>query len=251
MSMVVMIPTYDRPVSLELCLQSLSFTSYNGPVWVCIDKRSPCAQKNHDIVISYRGARPLYHTKDGWSAIMNFATLEGILNQYNQFIAINDDAVISDTIWHTKVENLLKTSHMVGFCKPNTFSALAYDIDTIKQVGWWDESYIGGGYEDDDFLLRLMDRTGCKSYGELKEKGFLKIGNFAIHAPTNEGSGWVHGPNGHHFKGKWVEVDKETEGALQSRKHGWRMLRSRAVADGIDHNTAFKRIYKEGIRKPR
>jgi hypothetical protein len=37
--------------------------------------------------------------------------------------------------------------YSVGFC--------ALTKSLIKKVGWFDERFIGGGYEDDDFLLRL------------------------------------------------------------------------------------------------
>lgn len=37
--------------------------------------------------------------------------------------------------------------YSIGFC--------AITKDLIKKIGWLDERFLGGGYEDDDFLLRL------------------------------------------------------------------------------------------------
>jgi hypothetical protein len=32
---------------------------------------------------------------------------------------------------------------------------IAYTKELIREIGWWDERYIGGGFEDDDFVLKL------------------------------------------------------------------------------------------------
>jgi hypothetical protein len=32
---------------------------------------------------------------------------------------------------------------------------IAYSKELIREIGWWDERYIGGGFEDDDFVLKL------------------------------------------------------------------------------------------------
>lgn len=39
------------------------------------------------------------------------------------------------------------TKYSVGF--------MAFSKELIREIGWWDERYYGGGYEDDDFVLRL------------------------------------------------------------------------------------------------
>lgn len=51
------------------------------------------------------------------------------------------------------------TKYSVGF--------MAFSKELIREIGWWDERYYGGGYEDDDFVLRL--RLHNLSYYESEE----------------------------------------------------------------------------------
>ncbi len=39
------------------------------------------------------------------------------------------------------------TKYSVGF--------MGFSKELIREIGWWDERYYGGGFEDDDFVLRL------------------------------------------------------------------------------------------------
>lgn len=65
--------------------------------------------------------------------------------------------------------------YSVGFC--------ALTKSLIKKIGWFDERYIGGGYEDDDFLLRLylndiavFDSHECEyDYDTIKTKQSVSI----------------------------------------------------------------------------
>ena len=69
--------------------------------------------------------------------------------------------------------------HMVellndGFAVASKYSAafMASTKEVYRHIGWWDERYYGGGYEDDDFVLRL--RLADLAYYESQESEYLE-----------------------------------------------------------------------------
>jgi hypothetical protein len=53
----------------------------------------------------------------------------------------------------------MATKYSVGF--------MGFSKQLIRKIGWWDEGYFGGGFEDDDFVLRL--RLANLAYYESEE----------------------------------------------------------------------------------
>jgi hypothetical protein len=56
------------------------------------------------------------------------------------------------------------TKYSVGF--------IGYSKQLIRKIGWWDERYYGGGYDDDDFVLKL--RLANLAYYESEESTYDK-----------------------------------------------------------------------------
>jgi len=75
-----------------------------------------------------------------------------------------------------KPEDIL---HMVdllenGFAAVSKYSAAFFGStkELYRQIGWWDERFYGGGYEDDDFVIRL--RLADLAYYESQEAEYLE-----------------------------------------------------------------------------
>jgi hypothetical protein len=92
---------------------------------------------------------------------------------------INDDIISSPTEivvfindrCHPKPYEVLQMLEMLenGFAVSAKYSVafMAMSKEVIRKIGWWDERYYGGGYDDDDFVLRL--RMANLSYYESLE----------------------------------------------------------------------------------
>lgn len=50
-----------------------------------------------------------------------------------------------------------KINEGFGFVGLFRFGFFAINIDLINKIGFFDERYIGGGYEDEDFLIRMLE----------------------------------------------------------------------------------------------
>jgi len=92
---------------------------------------------------------------------------------------INDSVSSSNTEFVFLINDRTKPKpedieHMVdllenGFAAVTKYSVgfMAFSKELIREIGWWDERFYGGGYEDDDFVLRL--RLHNLSYYESEE----------------------------------------------------------------------------------
>lgn len=60
-----------------------------------------------------------------------------------------------------------------GLVAPYRFGFFGFKKDLIRRIGYFDERYIGGGYEDNDFILRLKEAD--ISYYENEEIKFIHL----------------------------------------------------------------------------
>jgi len=89
-----------------------------------------------------------------------------------------------------------------AFVGLHRFAFFGFRKDLIRQIGWFDERYVGGGYEDCDFLRRLKEAN--LAYYESEEVPLLALG-----------SAWHQEKSLAHFNNKWRHEHLEVRG-------GWR-----------------------------
>lgn len=69
-------------------------------------------------------------------------------------IIINDKA-------RPTYNNIIKMINLIndgyGFVGMYRFGFFGFNLDLIRRIGWFDERYIGQGYQDDDFIVRLRE----------------------------------------------------------------------------------------------
>jgi len=86
-----------------------------------------------------------------FSKIVNDAIASSL---YEQIIICNDKARPT----HAAVEKILAMLKagwgMVGLYR---FGFFGFKKDLIRKIGFFDEGFIGGGYEDNDFIWRLKE----------------------------------------------------------------------------------------------
>jgi len=87
-----------------------------------------------------------------------------VTSNYEKIIICNDKARPTNL-------NIEKTLSMLdegwGVVAPYRFGFFGFKKDLIRKIGFFDEGYIGGGYEDNDIILRLKEAD--VSYYESEE----------------------------------------------------------------------------------
>jgi hypothetical protein len=133
---------------------------------------------------------------------------------------VNDSIITSPTetvIWlNDRVTPTVQDIvHMVellneGYAVASKYSAafMASTKEVYRQIGWWDERFYGGGYEDDDFVLRL--RLANLAYYESQESEYLEARILNMEEKINslipEGAEACN-LSGPHFNAKWSQSD--------------------------------------------
>jgi hypothetical protein len=97
------------------------------------------------------------------------------------------------------------TKYSVGF--------MGFSKELIRKIGWWDERFYGGGFEDDDFVLRL--RLNNLSYYESLESNYDM--NWKSPLQPSDGAGCVKSEP--FFRKKWQSNDKEIKQVIDDENY--------------------------------
>ena len=101
---------------------------------------------------------------DSYSELIN----DSIATSPTEFIFLINDRTLPTV---GDVEHMIELLEN-GFAAVTKYSVAFMGIskELIREIGWWDERYYGGGYEDDDFVLRLRLHNLC--YYESEEANY-------------------------------------------------------------------------------
>jgi len=91
-------------------------------------------------------------------------------SKYEKVIICNDKARPTNSVIE-KILTMLDEGW--GLVAPYRFGFFGFKKDLIRRIGFFDERYIGGGYEDNDFILRLKEAN--ISYYESEEIPYLSL----------------------------------------------------------------------------
>ncbi len=97
------------------------------------------------------------------------------------------------------------TKYSVGF--------MGFSKELIRKIGWWDERYYGGGYEDDDFVLRL--RLHNLAYYESLEGTY----DMSWKSPLQPEDGKACIKSEPHFKSKWKSTEDTIERVIMEEEY--------------------------------
>lgn len=86
---------------------------------------------------------------DSYSQMVN----DAVTSSKDEFVILINDRTICNVEQTLKIINLLEN----GFSAATMFSVgyIGYSKELFRKIGFWDERFYGGGYEDDDFVIRL------------------------------------------------------------------------------------------------
>ncbi|MBW4841066.1 MAG: glycosyltransferase family 2 protein [Paenibacillaceae bacterium] len=109
------------------------------------------------------------------------------------------------------------TDRLVGFC-------VAFPRTTLNQIGYFDEGYEIGNFEDDDWVARL--RLQGKKMVIARDTFVHHYGSMTMKSLGSQGFQEVNTRNHHFFNEKWGDLH-----ALYTRMTAWRGERTLQAAD--------------------
>jgi hypothetical protein len=130
---------------------------------------------------------------DSYSQMVN----EAIAASPTETMVFLNDRVIPKT---HEVEHMLDLLDK-GYAAASKYSVgyIAYTKELIREIGWWDERYTGGGFEDDDFVLKL--RLHNLAYYESEEGEYDQ----SWKSPLRPDGGDKCAKSEPHFRSKWKQ----------------------------------------------
>jgi GT2 family glycosyltransferase len=98
-----------------------------------------------------------------------------------------------------------------GLVAPYRFGFFGFKKDLIRKIGFFDERYIGGGYEDNDIILRLKEAN--ISYYENEEIDFIQIPSSWHYENSSMAA--------HYYATKWKQGDNMYIRRLPEENYGY------------------------------
>lgn len=138
--------------------------------------------------------------------------------------------VMSDKVRPTqhhvqKIVNLVEQGYgLVGLYR---FGLFGFKKQLMRQIGMFDERYVGGGYEDDDMYIRLKEANiAMHITEEVEYKKSVSSWNYARARP--------------HFVNKWLDVDSPLYGdpSCHASQYVKRKLPEQALAYNLGPSIA-------------
>jgi hypothetical protein len=128
---------------------------------------------------------------DSYSELIN----ETVATSPTEIVVLINDRVVPKTEEVVQMINHLEE----GFAVSTMFSVgyMSTSKELFRTIGWWDQRYYGGGYEDDDFVIRLRgnDVAYYESASGEYDKSFL--------SPLRAKGGEKCARSLPHFRKKW------------------------------------------------
>ena len=115
---------------------------------------------NTDYSIFLISNKKEYYEKLEYFDGTNASSFSGLVNACvesctTEIIIIMSDKVLPQQEHIQKILDLIHQGH--GFVGLYRFGCFGFKKDLFRQIGMMDERFIGGGYEDDDFYIRLIE----------------------------------------------------------------------------------------------
>ena len=145
---------------------------------------------------------------------------------YNSYSALVNDSIVSSSneriiLMNARVipeiPHVLHILHLLenGFASAGKHNVAYMGVtkELFRKVGWWDERYVGGGYEDDEFYLRmcLADLAVYDSH-----EGIYDFNWKHYHGVPGGDKCALSEP---HFFKKWRVMDTKIEKVLSEEKY--------------------------------
>jgi glycosyltransferase involved in cell wall biosynthesis len=251
-------PTRNRLNKVNRFLESIVRTTHqnNRPFILAVSDSPPNAIEPSYLIqmFLFGGLREFNVianlTKKGLAALWN----DCVINSPTDWVLICNDDIVLKPGWMEFLENQISSqkyeqiiiAHYGGMCLHKSL---------ILKMGWFDENFLGGGFEDIDWQLRLSE-GGLK---ELVDISSDFTGSTVIDRPR----GWCHdfGPFAEHFKineiieGKTTGWNGENNEEYMKLKWGrqevtdWKSPSVRKIKE-IDWHPFYTKHYEKRFSRP-
>ncbi len=140
------------------------------------------------------------------SSLTELWNLSIILSPTDWVLICNDDIEFKEG-WLEYLEKMID-SGKYDLIHLFHYGAMCIHKSMICKVGWFDERFRGGGFEDNDYQLRiseagLKDRVD-RSHDFIRKDGNREVGHFVDHTKyVHNGEGWQGCNNAEWIKKKW------------------------------------------------
>lgn len=126
-----------------------------------------------------------------------------IVNSANEIVIIISDKVRGESKDIDKMLGLINGNY--GMVCLNLFAFFGFKKDLVRRVGWLDERYVSGGWEDADYLRRMKE-SNIGFYYE-KEVSVIEMDSSWGYCKP-EGRLNIDSSSGKHYLNKWSEISK-------------------------------------------
>lgn len=132
---------------------------------------------------------------DTYSEMVN----DAVSTSPDEFVVLINDRTFCNVEQTMKIVDLLQS----GFAASTMYSVgyIGYSKELFRKIGMWDERFYGGGFEDDDFVIRL--RHADFAYYESQEGRYDQ--SFKSHLRPAGGDACMRSEP--EFKKKWDVLD--------------------------------------------
>lgn len=162
----------------------------------------------------------------------------GIMTAPTDWVLLCNDDIIFKPGWLEYLEEAIASGKYLQI-NLGHYGAFCIHKSLILKVGWHDERYRGGGYEDIDWQLRLNE-AGVKnkvdnSHTFYENKPGHDVGHFIDHFKSGSNEGWQGENNQRWICGKW---NRPTPAR-------WNDIPSIRAVNNIDWHPSYTKRYEE------
>ena len=144
---------------------------------------------------------------DSYSEMIN----EAICTSPTEFIVLINDRVIPKVSEVLLIIELLEKGFAASTCWSIAFMGVSKEL--FRTIGWLDQRFLGGGFEDDDFVLRL--KLADLAYYESSVSEYDK----SFKSPLRIKGGDACSLSGPHFYKKWLITHNEVKRVMIEEKY--------------------------------
>ena len=203
-------------------------------------------------VDGYYSKEVTFHDKSSLTELWNQCI---ILSPTDWVLICNDDIEFRPG-WLEYLEETIDTG-LYDLIHLFHYGAMCIHKSLILKIGWFDERFRGGGFEDNDYQLRiyeadLKDRVD-RSHDFIRREGNREIGHYVDHTKyIHRGEGWQGCNNAEWIKEKWTtNLDWRRPAFRRSREEDWHPTITRKYEDRFGFTELFSRDTIRSIEEKR
>jgi GT2 family glycosyltransferase len=168
------------------------------------------------VVDKYQGrVRFLRNPKNiGVAATFN----QGMVTADTRYVVLSGDDLEYSKGWAETLLDVLNGPHpplQVSLSEPVAFSAFCVDKKLVALQGWFDHNFMRIYYEDEDWCLRVLERSGRGQTPVSAQSVVPRLG--VVRRPKHRSAPWNSIPNRFRFWRKWERISSPAEDSLYLR----------------------------------